>query len=296
MQKTSKKEFVQHTSLSSPLRYYPSGLPDLLPFVSPHWHNEFELNFIRSGTGIFYRNGKQLLAKAGDIFIFQPNQTHSMTTLDNQKVSYDTLLFNSNIFGSQSEQGNHLVISPLVSGKSSICQPISSNCEGYSMIRATVESIFNATIANDAASDILVKSDLLRLFYYLHIYGHIESYRSAPSADESKIRPVLTYIDQHYTEDLTVEFLSQQIALSKSYFMSCFKRVTGTSLVTYINQIRVRNACEILLTTDAQVMQVALECGFDNLSNFNRQFRKHTGCSPSQYRTAYSANAKSTDE
>ena len=49
MSKSSAKEIAQHTSLTSPFRYYPSALPDLNLFFPPHWHNEFELNYIRSG-------------------------------------------------------------------------------------------------------------------------------------------------------------------------------------------------------------------------------------------------------
>lgn len=54
MSKSSAKEIAQHTSLTSPFRYYPSALPDLNLFFPPHWHNEFELNYIRSGRAVFY--------------------------------------------------------------------------------------------------------------------------------------------------------------------------------------------------------------------------------------------------
>lgn len=296
MPTTSKKEPAQHTSLSSPIRYYPSALPDLNPFFPSHWHNEFELNFIRSGTAVFFCNGIQYTPEEGDIFIFQPNQTHGMSALENKKIYYDTLLFSSKVFGSFSERGNHLVISPLVSGEAFVQLPISRNSAGYDVIHKVVESVFDASKSDDALSDLLAKSELQRLFYYLHIYGHIVYRQNNGSADEVRIRPVLAYIDQHYAEDLSLDTLAQLIPLSKSYLMFYFKRITGTSIVTYITQIRIRNACELLLSTSKQVVQIAMECGFDNLSNFNRQFKKHTGCSPSVYRKTYSSNAKSSAE
>lgn len=296
MPRTSKKESAQHTSLFSPIRYYPSALPDLNPFFPPHWHNEFELNFIHSGTAVFFCNGVQYTPEDGDIFIFQPNQTHGMSTWGNKKIYYDTLLFSSKVFGSLSERGNHSVISPLVSGEAVVQLPINRNSAGYDVIRKTVESIFEASKLDDEPSDILAKSELLRLFYYLHAYGHIVYSQNKTPTDETRIRPVLAYIDQHYAEDLSLDTLARLIPLSKSYLMSCFKRITGTSIVTYITQIRIRNACEMLLSTNKQVLQIAMECGFDNLSNFNRQFKKHTGCSPSKYRKTYSSNTKTTDE
>ena len=63
MSKSSAKELTQHTSLTSPFRYYPSALPDLNFFFPPHWHNEFELNYIRTGrvaqgeTVVFWHTG-----------------------------------------------------------------------------------------------------------------------------------------------------------------------------------------------------------------------------------------------
>ena len=292
MSKSSAKEIAQHTSLTSPFRYYPSALPDLNLFFPPHWHNEFELNYIRSGRAVFYYNGIRFTAEEGDIFIFQPNQTHSMTTLGDERSYYDTFLFTGDPFGPPGERGNHAVISPLVSGDSLIRQPINRDCAGYEVIRQTVESMISAAKLDSAPTDLLVKGDLLRLFYYLHAYGHITYRQSEKAADEECIRPVLTYIDRHFAEDLTIDALAQLIPLSKSYFMYCFKRITGTSIVTYITQIRIKKACEMLLNTNKQVVQIAMECGFDNLSNFNRQFKKNAGCSPLKYRKSFLPQAE----
>ena len=292
MSKSSAKEIAQHTSLTSPFRYYPSALPDLNLFFPPHWHNEFELNYIRSGRAVFYYNGIRFTAEEGDIFIFQPNQTHSMTTLGDERSYYDTFLFTGDPFGPPGERGNPAVISPLVSGDSLIRQPINRDCAGYEVIRQTVESMISAAKLDSAPTDLLVKGDLLRLFYYLHAYGHITYRQSEKAADEERIRPVLTYIDRHFAEDLTIDALAQLIPLSKSYFMYCFKRITGTSIVTYITQIRIKKACEMLLNTNKQVVQIAMECGFDNLSNFNRQFKKNAGCSPLKYRKSFLPQAE----
>ena len=291
-----RKESAQHTSLFSPIRYYPSALPDLNPFFPPHWHNEFELNFICSGSGSFYYNGLQYYPEAGDIFIFQPNQTHGMSTVGAKKILYDTLLFNSRVFGSLDENGNHAVISPLISGEATIRMPINQNSTGYDVMKPIVESIFAAAKKNDTASEILVKGELHRLFYCLHIYGHISYCKSNTSSDEARLHPVLEFIDQHYAEDLTVDRLAQLIPLSTSYFMTCFKRITGTSIVTYINQVRISNACKMLVNSNEQVLRIALACGFDNLSNFNRQFKKHTGHSPTNYRIIYASSVNSSAE
>lgn len=88
----------------------------------------------------------------------------------------------------------------------------------------------------------------------------------------------------HYAEDLTIERLAACCNLSRSYFMFCFKRATGLSAVEHLNRLRVRAACEALRGTNDRVADIAAGCGFNNLSNFNRQFKRLVGCSPLEYR------------
>ena len=81
--------------------------------------------------------------------------------------------------------------------------------------------------------------------------------------------------------------LASLIPLSKSYFMSCFKKATGVSAITYTTLVRIQQVSQMLLKTDKSVTQIASECGFHNLANFNRQFKKNTGYTPVDYRNKF---------
>lgn len=296
MSNSSSRELAQHTSLSVPFRYYPSGLPDLLPFIAPHWHHEFEINVVRSGNAVFYRNGERFIASEGDIFIFQPNQTHSMTTLDSDTVYYDTLLFTADVFGSTGERGNHTLVSPLVNGGAQIAMPIRRSSPGYAALHASVMTAVEAAKQNDPAADLLVKGELFRLIHGLYLHDHVTFQQGEKGVGEARIRSVLSYIDLHYAEEMTVEQLALLIPLSKNYFMTSFRRITGMSIIAYITQVRIKNACDLLLGSDKQIMAIALECGFHNLSNFNRQFKKSVGCSPMQYRKSFRKDSEPREE
>ena len=80
-------------------------------------------------------------------------------------------------------------------------------------------------------------------------------------------------------------------ALSNGAFSRFFKTRTGKTLPQYINELRVGNACTQLRDMRAKVADVALACGFENLANFNRQFRAITGMSPREYRHAFEDHA-----
>ncbi len=101
---------------------------------------------------------------------------------------------------------------------------------------------------------------------------------------EEKIYSVTRYIHSHYSEELSLEGLSQQSYVSSCYLSRQFKAVTGFTLTDYIQMTRVRNVQAMLVNSDIAVAQAAIACGFSSFSQFNRVFRKHVGMSPSEYR------------
>ena len=66
--------------------------------------------------------------------------------------------------------------------------------------------------------------------------------------------------------------------------MNLFRKQGGLSAVEYISHFRIDTACRELIGTKKSVLEIAFDCGYRNISNFNRQFRKITGCSPTEYR------------
>lgn len=296
MSNPSIRESAQHTSLTAPFRYYPSGLPDLLPFIAPHWHPEFEINVISSGSAAFCCNGERYLTEVGDIFVCPPNETHSMTALEGETVHYDTLLFTADAFGAISERGNHALISPLVNGSARVVQPIRRGDRGYDALHSSIMTAVCAAKENSPAGDLLIKGALCRFIYELYQFGHVSFRRGDTPIGETRIRDVLTYIDTHFAEPMSIDQLARLIPLSTNYFMTSFRQFTGMSIVAYITQVRIKNACDLLRRTDRQIMTIAFDCGFHNLSNFNRQFKKSVGCSPLQYRKSFRKDSKPPED
>ena len=240
MNKTSYKEHVQHTSLLAPYKYYPSAIPDLSPCFPPHRHPEFEINYITDGSASFTYNNENFTANKGDIFIFLPNQIHSMNPLDDHKIYYETLLFKADILGPTEERGFQQIISPLVNGLFKIKVPIRRGDSHYENFKHTIEAVFSSAKSNTAPMDMLLKSNLLKLFYLLYMDSYIYDQQLAKVRYVDIIRPALLYIEDHFAEELTVEDLAQLIPLSKSYFMFCFKKATGIGTIAYTTQIRIK--------------------------------------------------------
>ena len=92
------------------------------------------------------------------------------------------------------------------------------------------------------------------------------------------------YIDAHFTEELTMDELARHAFLSPSYLSHAFREWTGYSPKQYILLSRIALARELLTTTDYDVADVAGRCGFGDVSNFIRYFKKETGSTPGRYR------------
>ena len=90
----------------------------------------------------------------------------------------------------------------------------------------------------------------------------------------SNMQRALAYIHQHYSESIKLESAAAEANMSASHFCRMFKEVRGVGFVDYLNKLRVKRACEMLATTRRPVSTIGYECGFANLSNFNRNFRK----------------------
>ena len=105
--------------------------------------------------------------------------------------------------------------------------------------------------------------------------------------DSEVINAVMTYINNHYREELSLEDVARFAGFSRYYFSRSFKRQTGYSFKDYLFQKRLQVAMDLLSRTNRSMRDVAIESGFGSVATFNRVFREKKGCTPTQYRAIY---------
>ncbi len=101
-----------------------------------------------------------------------------------------------------------------------------------------------------------------------------------------RLSEVYAYIDEHFRKDISLKEIAGIACLTPSSFCRVFKSRTSKHFVEYLNEVRVSRACKYLQETDLAVTEVAFQCGFKTISNFNKFFKKTTGHSPKDYRHA----------
>lgn len=115
-----------------------------------------------------------------------------------------------------------------------------------------------------------------------------ENYKQAyDERGNKRMAEVYTYIRENYFKSMTLEKISKIAHMSPFTFSRFFKKNCGAGFVEYLNRVRTNKACYLLRETDYQVHDIAVECGFGSISNFNKQFRKTEGISPRDYRAQF---------
>jgi AraC-like DNA-binding protein len=156
----------------------------------------------------------------------------------------------------------------------------------------TIESLFIEQMEKREAHEVFIKSYILRILGILYREGILsDAERVYNMREVQKILPILSYINQSYAENITLEDASERLNFDPSYFCRIFKTATGATFTEYLNFVRISKAEKMLSKTRQSILEISEAVGFSSVSYFTRIFKKYRSCSPRVYRTAkYSPN------
>ncbi len=283
-----KEERVLST-FEKPFSYFSSKIPDYFPFVPSHWHPQLEINYMLEGRAIHNTDGEVVHSSPGDIFVIPPNALHSISADSGNYAVYDTLVFDLNaLIGSPAERSAVNYLEPLRNSQKTLKTFFCPGDCGYEQLRPLIVSSFTAAKSDAPAEDLLLKSNVLGLLHFFITQGYCRNNGRSPSqrAHLNSMRTVIRYINERYHFPIRIAELAALTCQCESSFMTAFQEIFGVTAMEYITDLRIRTACRKLLKTDAPVLEIAAACGYPNLSNFNRLFKRMVGQTPSAYRKA----------
>jgi AraC-like DNA-binding protein len=276
------EEKVKHGSAFFPFVIYPSCYSSCGAGFPVHWHKEMEIGLVRSGEEVFQINQKEYVTRKGDIVLIPPETLHGLEPRTKNKVQRDTLVFDLNLLISNTSDASSLkYIMPLLQGKCS-CDYVFQD-ENAEALLMEIRQIFSQ---KKEGYELLVKGKLLFLFYRLFELGVIrtdERLEKVPIVYESML-DAMKYIASHYQGKITLDEIAKQTGKSKYYITRNFHKFTGMPCIEYINHYRLTMAANILMETNRLVIDIAMDVGFENISYFNKLFRKKFGVTPKEYR------------
>lgn len=111
--------------------------------------------------------------------------------------------------------------------------------------------------------------------------------RDSDSLENNNVATVKNYIHEHYQEEIYIKTLADLIGVEQEWLSASFKNRTGNTVIDYVNQVRLGQVIHRLINTDKPIAQIAAECGYINLANFNRHFKRTKGTTPVAFRREY---------
>lgn len=280
------RENVFHTSAEFPYNTYICSIPLDFTQVPLHWHDEMELIVIKRGTGTVSVNLTDISVSAGNIVLVLPGQLHAIRQKDHCSMEYENILLDpSMLICGEQDLCAAQYIRPLTCGDLPTETVLTPALPYYTDIAACIEHIDRLCDMHPDGYQLAIKGWLFQLFYYLVQNQKNSAPSSRPNAKSlEKIKAILRYVEDHYSEPVTIDDMARVTHYSKSHFMKFFRQHMGTSFIEYLNTYRLTIAARLLTTTDSSILEVAEQSGFENLSYFNRLFRRKYQQTPGQFR------------
>ncbi|MDE7133165.1 MAG: AraC family transcriptional regulator [Lachnospiraceae bacterium] len=301
------KEVRPHGTKSFPCAIYRTHSVGKGTLVKHHWHDEAEILYFSGGKFRLEINMESFPVCSECIYFINPGELHNIITESSDHHWEDAVVFAPGIlsFDSYDEAQIHL-IKPIRSGRLLFPRCIMPEHPAFVPIRNAFMQImhsFEQSAADDSPIEAsltdssLVTDDLTSQLYIksslLYILATLSDHRLFTPTEKNldkrieSVKTVLTYIKDNYQDKIYIADLAKQVNLNEQYFCRLFKKAIGRSPMEYINEYRIMQTRRLLEESDLSVTEICLECGYNNLGNFLREFRKYTGTTPAQYRKAH---------
>ena len=250
-----------------------------------HYHPELELTWIREGYGRRLVGDHAAPYHAGEVVLLGPNLPHTWIS-DSKSPVNKAVVVQFHAFP------RGLMACPEFSRIADLLNQATSGLRF--LTSKPLEKLLKAL---PDKSGLTAWIGLMEILHHLATNEKAEvlssgGYRHARSSKiVSRLERVIRHIDKHFREELPLAEVAQVAGLTPSSLSRLFHRMTNQTYVNYRNACRTREACRLLIETDRSITQVAGDCGFENLSNFNRRFQQSYQMTPTDFRRIHALSS-----
>ena len=250
-----------------------------------HWHTPMEIIMPLEGTYTVFLGDKPVLLQEGDIIFICPGILHSLVAPENGKRII--LQIEWSVVSKIRDLNSILaLISPVLTLTPQTAPDI------YSDIYHLICQILSEYEEDSFLSEAVIYARMLDIPSLIGRYQAFASCRFDAGPQKQKeyldrFLSICNYIDEHCTEDLSLDQVAKTAGFSKYHFTRLFKQFTNTTYYKYLNRKRIDHAMLLLSDPDIPVTEAALQSGFSSLSTFLRVFRSVKQCTPTEFRDMY---------
>lgn len=282
------KELLEEIKLNPDESFYIGIFQDHIDKSHWHYHQEFELSFITEGDGKRIVGDSTEEFHPGDLIFIGPRIPHVWFPEEKHKRQHSGrtlesvyMLFNQEILP------DSMISLPEFKN---IRKAITLSERGVQITGDTLNEVSRIMLQLPYMNNIR----RLMLFYeIMDLIGQSTSFSYLASADyvksrfettSSRVKNIHEFLMKNYQNDIDLKEVAEVAHMAPASVCRFFKSSTGLTIFEYLNKIKIEYSCQLLLNTDLNILDISYDCGFNNLSHFNKQFKKFIGVTPTQFR------------
>jgi AraC-like DNA-binding protein len=253
-----------------------------------HYHDEIELNFIQNAKGAKRVIGDHIEEIDDlELVLVGSNLQHGWfdDELKGKKITEITIQFHKDFFDEKFLRKNQL---------SFIRNMLEKSARGILFSKPTIKMLMPRIIALKKKQGFDSVLELMSILHDLSISRNIRllsdstfNNNEQASYNSRRIEKVMNYINKNFQKSITLIEVAKLTNMTETAFSRFFKLRTGMTFIDCLTDIRLGHASRMLINTTQSIAEIAYECGFNNISNFNRIFKKKKGCTPKEFRESY---------
>lgn len=287
-----------HGTPGFPYIVYLGILPEHINGIPHHWHEEMEIIYVTEGMISVSVGNNEYALSVGDIVLVHPQTIHAIRQHNGDSALYYNILFRLSMLENAADDTcREKYLEPIYNRRLLMPEYLTSEHPLHRQIEPIIRKLTTEPHYQRFHKELLIKA---RVFEILHRILPFCEQADSVSANEDiayeKLKRSLIYIEEHYSENISVETVAAESNYSASHFAKLFRHLTGDSFTQYLKNYRLEMAAVRLRNEKTKISEIALSCGFSNLSYFSRAFLEKFGLSPSDYRKTPVPGTKPIDK
>jgi len=255
-----------------------------------HYHDEYELNLILNASGAKRVVGGHIdVIDDYELVLIGPNLYHAWFTHNckSEAITEVTIQFHKDLFDDKFLRRNQL---------SFVKSMLERSVRGVLFSKETVEALRGRLQSLNQKSGFDSVLELLSILHDLSVSRNIKTLSDLSFSSEKfhynsrRIERVFEYMNTNYNKQITLAEVAKLANMPEASFSRFIKKRTGKTFIDSLNEIRLGHASRMLIDTTYTIAEVAYKCGFNNISNFNRIFKRKKMCIPKDFRETYTGN------
>ena len=281
----SGRELLEHGTTAFPIACYEDDFR--IMDVPWHWHEEWEAVRITQGSCLVAAGNQKAMLRAGEGFFIHSGVLHGCWDTEGTGCRFHSLVFHPRLVGGNRDSVFHQqFVQPLLDHSALEIILLKPDIPWQSQALEAIEAAWQHCTKEENGFPFLVRHALSTLVFLLHTHHApaVCSVRGRSSRNAERIKIMLSWIHSHYDTELSTTDIAACASVSESECLRCFRATIGTTPIQYLKQYRIQQAARLLAETGQKVSDIAVSCGFQDMSYFTRAFREAMDCTPTQYR------------